>query len=304
MIKAVDRLEDAGLIVHQQTRPSPCALYRSRIRPTDRLRALICHLPVAAIGLDPREVVVLRGEDGHLIPYRDTAATRAIRRDVLAHNSFIGDLDIAVRHPDVRQDTQGFLIVGDQRLNPTRTAYHRVFNGRFSKGGRWFGPWWQSLPTAIRAGIRINGEATSEPDIRGCHMRLLGARAGLDFGDGDPYALPDFPRDEIKLAINIMLNARSWASARGALVEELSPRHRTSASRRADAIKAAVLICFPALEPFWNSGYGLTLQYLDADICMRVQRRLRDNNTPCLSIHDSFIVPRTAHDHVEGNGSG
>jgi hypothetical protein len=188
--------------------------------------------------------------------------------------------------------------VGDQRLDPARIAYHRVYNGRFRRGGRWFGPWWQSLPSAIRAGIHINGETTSEPDIRGCHMRLLGARAGLDFGDGDPYALPHLPRDEVKLAINIMLNARSWASARGALVEKLSARHGASANLRAVAIRTEVRKAFPPLDPFWTSGYGLTLQNIEANICMRLQRRLREKNIPCLSIHDSFIVPRTAHDHT------
>jgi hypothetical protein len=203
-----------------------------------------------------------------------------------------------VHHPNARLDAHGFLVVGDQRLNPARNAYHRVYNGRFSRGGRWYGPWWQALPSAIRTGIHINGEATCEPDIRGCHMRLLGARAGLDFGNGDPYALPDLPRDEIKLAINIMLNARSWASARGALIEKLWVRHGISAGLRADAIRAVVWGCFPALEPFWTTGYGLTLQNIDADVCMRLQRRLRDKNIPCLSIHDSFIVPQSVRNHT------
>jgi hypothetical protein len=36
MIAAVDQLERAGLIVHQQTKPSPRAAYRSRLRPTEK----------------------------------------------------------------------------------------------------------------------------------------------------------------------------------------------------------------------------------------------------------------------------
>ena len=38
MIAALDQLERAGLIVHQQTKPSPRAAYRSRLRPTEELR--------------------------------------------------------------------------------------------------------------------------------------------------------------------------------------------------------------------------------------------------------------------------
>jgi hypothetical protein len=298
MVDAVDRLEDAGLIVHQQTRPCPRALYRSRIRPTDSLRARICGLAAAATVFSPREIIVLRGADGQLLQYRETASTCAMRRDVMAQNAFLERFNITVRHPEARYDAQGLLVIGDLRLNPGRNAYHRVFNGRFTRGGRWFGPWWQSVPSRIRQGISINGEPTCEPDIRGCHMRLLCARAGVDLGAGDPYAGLDLPRDEVKLAINIMLNARNWPSARGALVSELSTRHGPSAGIQADLIRKAVRIRFPALEPFWTTGYGLILQNIDATVCMRLQRRLRDESVPSLSIHDSYVVPKSADDRT------
>src|SRR5262245_28968358 len=45
MIEAVACLQSAGLIEHQQTMPSPRARYRSRLRPTEALRARICELP-------------------------------------------------------------------------------------------------------------------------------------------------------------------------------------------------------------------------------------------------------------------
>jgi hypothetical protein len=33
------------------------------------------------------------------------------------------------------------------------------------------------------------------------------------------------------------------------------------------------------------------LREIDASICMKVQRRLREHGIACLSVHDSFIVP-------------
>ena len=48
---------------------------------------------------------------------------------------------------------------------------------------------------------------------------------------------------------------------------------------------------FPALALFWNTGHGLILQSVDAEVCRHVQRRLRHDGIPCLSIHDSFVVP-------------
>jgi hypothetical protein len=141
----------------------------------------------------------------------------------------------------------------------------------------------------------IGGAPTVEQDISGCHMRLLCARAGVDLMGDDPYQLPNQSREEVKTAVNIMLNARSWQIARSALAAKLEPAHGTSAGGQADRLRATIQRVFPALRPFWNSGFGLTLQNADSEVCRRVQRRLRSTNVPCLSVHDSFIVPQRAH---------
>jgi hypothetical protein len=60
-------------------------------------------------------------------------------------------------------------------------------------------------------------------------------------------------------------------------------------------LRKAIKARFPTLARFWNTGYGLKLQNIDASICMKVQRRLREQNIACLSVHDSFIVPTTEH---------
>ena len=187
-------------------------------------------------------------------------------------------------------------MIDGHRLNPVRTSYRRIFNGSFARGGRWYGPWWQSVPSRIRRGICINGELTCGPDIRGCHMRLLCADAGINLSDGDPYGGLDLPRNDIKLAINVMLNARSWPSARGALIEHLSDSYGLAVAVHVDQIRAAVRSRFPALEPYWNTGFGLVLQNIDAAICARVQQRLRNDGVPVLSIHESYIAPQSAHD--------
>jgi hypothetical protein len=127
-------------------------------------------------------------------------------------------------------------------------------------------------------------------------MRLLCARAGVDLGDGDPYAGLYLPRNDVKLGVCVMLNAKSWPSARGALIERLSDCYGPTVGSHVDQIRTVVQSRFPALEPYWNTGYGLVLQNIDAGICASVQRRLRDQIIPCLSVHDSFIVPHSARD--------
>jgi hypothetical protein len=300
MIEAVDRLQSAGLIEHQQTRPSPHARYRSPIRPTEALRASVCELPTAATDFNRRELIVLRGADGQPLPYRETASVYAMRRDVTAHNAFLQGFDITLVYPEAHYDEQGYLVIDSRRINPNRTTYYRIFNGCFTRGGRWYGPWWQSVPSRCRTGIRINGEPTCEPDIQGCHMRLLSARAGVKLGAGDPYEGLALPRNEVKLAINVMLNAPSWPRARAALIANLSDHYGPTVRAHVDLLRKSVQKRFPALDPFWNTGYGLTLQRIDANICERLQRRARDNGVPTLSVHDSFVVPQSAREFTIG----
>jgi integrase len=122
------------------------------------------------------------------VPYRDTPATVAMRADVDEHNAFVRTCSIAIEHPEVMIDAGGFLAVaGQPRLDPTRTSTRRIFNGDFTRGGRWYGAWWQNMPARLRQFIRIDDMCTIEHDFAYCHVRLLHALAGLAPPRGDPY---------------------------------------------------------------------------------------------------------------------
>ena len=133
-----------------------------------------------------REVIVLRDGGGRLVAYPETARTLGMRRDVLEHNEMLGSLAVRVLHPDATYDADGFLRVRGQWLDPGRCAYCRIFNGLWSCGGRWYGPFWQALPEDVRAGLRLNGEPVIERDFRACHLRLLCAQFGIALPFGDP----------------------------------------------------------------------------------------------------------------------
>jgi hypothetical protein len=293
MVAAVESFAARGLVVEERTRPSLGARYRSRFAPSDSFLERLRSLPftVATLVRQRKELIVLKDEQGIFKPYAETDATFALRKDVVEHNGFLACFDITVCHPAAHYDDQGFLVIGDERFDPTRKSYHCVYNGDFGLGGRWYGPWWQRLPRAVRSGILINGLPTRELDIRACHMRLLCARMGIDLGDADPYLGFDFPRAEIKKAVNMLLNAPTWQSAHGAITDWLGEQYGGAASARATEIRRALRARYAALEPFWASGYGLKLQNLDARIAARSQQRLRHRHVPCLSIHDSFVVP-------------
>jgi hypothetical protein len=226
------------------------------------------------------------------MPYRDTSETIAMRADVDAHNRFLHACSISIQHPDAAIDEAGFIsVAGQPRLDPTRTAGRRIFNGDFSHGGRWYGPWWQNVPARLRPFIRINNTATVEHDFAHCHVRLLHALAGLAPPRGDPYTISDVPRHEIKLALNVMLNASSASEARGAIAAKLVDTYVGDADDRARQLMKAVRTRHRKLARFWTSGVGLRLQCIDAAICSGIQRQLRDQAVPVLGIHDSFVVP-------------
>jgi hypothetical protein len=221
-----------------------------------------------------------------------------MRRDVLEHNEFLTGIDIRVDHTDARLDGHGFLRVGGCWLDPRRCGFYRVFNRFWTHGGRWYGPYWQGLPGHVRGELLINGQPIFEHDFRACHLRLLCARIGVDLPfhekDYDPYQIPGMNRSHIKIALNIMLNAGTECAALRAIARKLNDERIDEPYRRARTLMDAVRHWFRGLEQFWCSGVGLRLQNTDADICTRVQRLLRREDIPVLSVHDSFIVPATA----------
>jgi hypothetical protein len=298
VIPAVDTLVAAGLVTHARTRPSPFPSLRSSIHPTDRL--LLAAEPIrraGAICIRPSERIILRDNHHRPVPYRDTPETIAMRADVDEHNGFLRAFAITMDHRDAAIDEAGFIsIVAQPRLDPTRTAARRIFNGSFAHGGRWYGPWWQNVPARLRSSIRIDDMPTIEHDFAHCHVRLLHALAGLAPPRGDPYQIGGLPRDETKRAVNVMLNANGRSEARAAIAAELVDIYAGDADSRARDLMRAVRRRHHRLAPFWTSGVGLRLQAIDATICAHVQRHLRGLNVPVLSVHDSFLVPHTHGD--------
>jgi hypothetical protein len=294
LLAAVADLEAAGLIEHNRTQPGPAAEFRSRLRAVPHLAVKLQRLDVKALDQAPCEGIRLKGVRKKLIDYDETRAITRLRKDANAHNAFLSNFDVALAHPDCQQTPQGWIIIKGQAINPAFRTYHRVFNSDFRHGGRWYGPWWQSVPSRYRRALTIDGAATVERDIRNCHPRLLCAAAGLELAFADPdfdfYALPGEDRASVKLAVNIMLNAATPKKAPQALTKELRDGGDDAPSTHARILMDAVDGQWPQLTCFWSSGIGLRLQAIDADICGRVQRMLRGVGIPCLSVHDSFIV--------------
>jgi hypothetical protein len=66
----------------------------------------------------------------------------------------------------------------------TRNRLYRAFNnGSFDQGGRFYGPWWQRVPSERRKFITINWLPTRELDYSNLHPAMLYAMEGIQLED-------------------------------------------------------------------------------------------------------------------------
>ena len=280
VVAAVDQLAVAGLLEELRTAPSPSARHRSRFCATPRLIQTVGLNHISALVLEEAPPVILRCRDDRrvlnplsVLRQAEMVEFNAVAHDVRACNEFLAGFEISLRGDAARALPTGLLKIGNICINPRLRRYYRVFNGDMQHGGRWYGPWWQSVPSAVRPSLLIDGEPTVEIDYAACQLRLMFSYLGLpdplhgeiraNGPSADLYSIDDVHRDTVKLALLIMTNAPSQKSARRALAAHLATLPAKSRGPEADRIMAAVQHRFPALKPLWCSGIGLRLQRMD-----------------------------------------
>jgi hypothetical protein len=299
---AMDALSNAGIIGDLQIAPQRAPrrkkdgtveqTFQSRFRPSDRL----CGLALPTIRIEKGETIILKDRAGHLMPYKDTERTHRMRRFVEAFNEAEACWDIQL--PASGAVKEGYLLrflptdEGDAEfvVNTTLRTLFRVFNhGVWTKGGRYYGGWWQGVRSRDRTFFILNGSEIDELDIKHCHPELLYAKAELRL-DGDAYDLGGgWTRDQGKQAFNTLLNSANYQEALYSIANqvfhgEIDPaamiiRH---VRRRHPKIDERGLFC---------SGAGLELMNADAEVCHDVLRDLAIKaKVPVLPVHDSFIV--------------
>jgi hypothetical protein len=195
---------------------------------------------------------------------------------------------------------------------PDDIALHRVFNDRnLEKGGRFYGGFWQQLPSELRSKILINGEATVELDFSGQHIGLLYAVLGHEIPDSrreDPYGCYDdsrFPRKLIKMAVLTAINSTDLKQAwRGTLYNLKSKKDDTKEEwRQTTEFRKLIrtqkdfeepiqefLAIHPLLREGMYKGWGSKLQCLDATVAEHILYVLAQKWIAVLPVHDSFIV--------------
>lgn len=315
-----DDLERLGLIEQKRgfcDRRAGGQGRETRAWPTPELKRLFAKMGAtpAKIHSPNRECIVLRDAAGKNIEYEaepaDVAASRALlgRYNALLEKTLIDIPGLADRYI-VRTDSHGKQV--PLWVERSERFTRRIFNrGDWSKGGRFYGGWWQNCPEEWRRDIYINGRPTAEIDYSSFHLVMLYARKGIsyweDLGD-DPYQI-DLPED-IKLGPQ---QARSLCKKLMLIAINAENDQKAIRSLRQEAIgllpkgvsdRQLVLLLdmlkekHRPISEFFASDAGIELMRQDSEITAKLMELFTDENEPILTIHDSYIVDRESADKL------
>jgi len=202
-----------------------------------------------------------------------------------------------------------------KRLRP---HHYCVFTGDFMHHGRIYAGRFGHLELSKieRRTIKFDGKASVELDYSGMHPRLLYHKyEEIDYRE-DPYAFwgkrtTKKMRAPAKKILNAAINAASPEAAYGSCNSALR-KSRVTPSKRIEAIKLRKALdrtglsfkglyhlCLEKHEPiaqYFGTDIGMQLMRLDSIIALSVLEHFSEMCIPCLSVHDSFIVPKR-HKH-------
>ena len=242
------------------------------------------------------------------LPTPDNSQTKRWHKNLLRFNEFLLDRSICLDRSDAALlDLETHVKAtwgkkGDLErpaVNFRKVCLKRIFSrGALNKGGRFYGGWWQTVPSEYRQWISINGKKTVEYDFSSMAIRILYAREGYDLGDTDAYDIglsdptPE-KRNVVKEFINAMLNDEKSSY-------KLTPTNRDIIGLNRKDLLRKIDVTHPWLSKHFGTGIGLNLQFEDSKIAEKVMMNMMDEHlVPVLPVHDSFIVRAGYKSHLE-----
>lgn len=257
---------------------------------------------VSRLGDDAPECIIMRNSDKENVEYGDTPKTLKMRSDLKAINAQIAKsfIDIDISDEEFLNLERRLIDrIGNKDTPPTSFVdlnakrLVRIFNNEsWDQGGRFYGGWWQNIPSEYRQFITINGKRTVELDYSGMHVEMLYARVGIEL-EGDAYdiGMPHIPRNLVKLTFNKLLNAS------GAIDADSFDAHSAGMSWK--EFQELIMHRHEPIHSYFRTGYGLYLQKQDADIANAIMLKFAHMQYVCLPVHDSFLVHHELSDELE-----
>ena len=171
------------------------------------------------------------------------------------------------------------------------TRYVRSFcRGRLDCGGRFYGTWWQLIPSQYRSSISIDGQPVVECDFSAMAIRLLYARIGSQ-PPKDPYDLGltatdlEESRKILKRFVLAITNDKDGKfRLKRKEYETLGTDHK--------GLVELLIQKHPKISQFFFCDSGVELQFLDSKIAEKIMLEGIQHGILILSVHDSFITQK------------
>lgn len=296
--ESIDILERAGLV--GQCAGSMSGRRQSVAWPTDTLMQILEQVVDIGEARELRlrdEVIILRDRlNKRKIDYPETATTAKMRAEM----EFINSHHCRVVVHAAQDIFRGLRL-------------RRVFVGTMEQGGRLYckGASYQNIRSAERAQLKIETKGRIDPtveiDFRAIHITMAYAKENLSLPESDdPYVIEGYDRDRlVKLAVNIVLNARNHQAATHALAKQISGDRtlkeaagltglyieETELLRFSRELVKAIKAKHHQIKEYFTSDCGVLFQYLDSGIAVQILTRMIHMTGRCpLPVHDSFIV--------------
>lgn len=226
-----------------------------------------------------------------------------MRYVVSQHNEFLQETYIDI--PSLKETMLRYADKNGKQRQVHVDQQHKFVRRIFSRksweaNGRFYGGFWQSVPSNYRSQIAINNLPSVEIDYKGLHVAILAAEKGVE-ARGDWYdlgraILPQFDLEQqrklVKQLVLTAINAPSTKSAYSAF--------RSDAPNGSDAKKLsgddldlllnAFLEKHPYLAGSLCSDQGIRLMFLDSQITEKIITTFMNAEKPILPVHDSYIV--------------
>ena len=251
-----------------------------------------------------QESIILRDKINGVrkeIDYDDTVVTIKMRKNVRTINECL------VRHwPDLQITDMDYVALQERLqiskdkspVNFANRILRRVFTmGSFEKGGRFYGGWWQNIPSELRRYITIDSKRTCELDYSQLNPHMIYSLAGKDMGSDDAYTrvFGEKHRDLVKEAFNAMMQAETVLRAKPRDID----LHNKPFSWK--ELKLAILEVHKPIADMFFTGRGNTLQFKDSQIAEQIMLHYAHNDVPVLPVHDSFIMHHAYGDTFYNN---
>ena len=297
LMRVIDGLDELGYLENHRgfyDRKSKIGR-QSRMRATPKLIDLIEGNAATSEMVD-RELgqpIILRDKDKQELVFEPTEETNRYAEQVQRYNEVLSRNTLKLCITDAQLKKEHGIAVDYSNF-----PIHRIFNETFSRGGRFYGGWWQNIPRELRRYITINGKSTSELDYSGQHLLMLYGIKGEEYQwlyDNDPYQLPGFGKEirEILKAVALRaINAADREEALKAITYELRMKFWDNPYRDVDSelLIDAFMAKHPLIKEDFFSGAGLELQFIDSQIAEYVLNHMMVKHQIVLPVHDSFVV--------------